>query len=60
MPGIANVAGKYVDGNLVFQLEQNQTVIFKDYQGNTIMTISESEVNCDVTFKAPTVSTEGA
>jgi len=59
MSGINNVGTKWENGNLIFQLEQNQNIEFRDYQGNTIMKITATEVNCDVTFKAPTVSTEG-
>jgi hypothetical protein len=57
---IARVSSKWEDGNLVFTIGQNQNIEFRDYQGNTIIKFSADEVNCDVTFKAPTVSTEGA
>ena len=38
------------DGNMEF---------YNTATNATIMVISRTEVNCDVTFKAPTVSTEG-
>jgi len=60
MSGTANVKGFYEGGNLIFQLESGQEIEFRDSTGSTIMKITETEVNCDVTFKAPTVSTEGA
>lgn len=60
MPGIVNVKAFYEGGNMIFQLEAGQNIEFRDSTGSTIMKISETEVNCDVTFKAPTVSTEGA
>jgi hypothetical protein len=60
MSGVNNVGAKWEGGNLIFQLEAGQNIEFRDSSGSTIMKISETEVNCDVTFKAPTVSTEGA
>jgi hypothetical protein len=55
-----NVKGEYLNGDLVYTLGNGATVIFKDYTGATIFTIGQTEINANVTFKAPTVSTEGA
>jgi hypothetical protein len=54
------VKAVFEDGHMVFQLDEGMTVIFKDHAGATILTIGEDEINANVTFKAPTVSTEGA
>lgn len=60
MPGIANVKSFYEDGNMIFQLEAGQYIEFRDSTGAKIIRFGETEINSDVTFKAPTVSTEGA
>jgi hypothetical protein len=57
---MARISSKWEDGNLVFTIPTGQKIIFRDGSGSKIIDFSPTEVNCDVTFKAPTVSTEGA
>ena len=59
MAGIANVGGFYEGGNLIFQLEANQYIEFRDSTGAKIIRFGATEINSDVVIKAPTVSTEG-
>jgi hypothetical protein len=58
MSSVTNVKGEYVNGNLVYTLGNGAKVIFKDYQGNTIMEIGQTQVDSNVLISFPSSTVE--